>query len=542
MTLQQKSQKLFLWLQRYSKTPRTFYNYLATKPKLIYKGGFKAIHRLLLSVPLYAFSKDQTENFDSRNIYAYDEEFQYPSLGTMNGDATEGVLTRHESIIYFFNESNGTKYLTKFNLEDEEDNDVILVTGDISNSGQEILIERRFIDDGLNDMYDRGNFLNTNLTNEWYKLKRSGITRWNENMLACIPYTNTTDSADTALPVDGEEYFGVGSKYFTNHYDKGWVLAVSNASITEFNISGDSGADGNGEVIAQSGYASGYLYFVKQTSSTNDPGICHIILVKDSNDDDIHQEVDTSMYFDDHRILGMVDPTEIYYFLMSLTEIQEEQAVGAVLTSEEIIDFISAVTPLIQNQEIEDVLVNFNTSLESIFYDIAKTTVFSDSGSTTELIYEFPLDTVAAVYTAGQLAVLGGNGYAYNCSTDGVITFVSRIYQSCKAMFEYQGMGFVIYTPNDEDSESQYACSAIPLLIQNEEHTPLFLNFLESDFDYKTLEIVNAFTIEGSVYLIIEVLQFDGNPQFYNALAILDMQTGDVSFLELLPDNLLFTN
>ena len=82
------------------------------------------------------------------------------------------------------------------------------------------------ISDGGNDMYDGGNFLNT-------------------NRATAIPYTD-------GVIVDGSSDFGPGSKYFTAKYPGLFVMGAAGVSISTFRISGDNGADGGGIATSRS--------------------------------------------------------------------------------------------------------------------------------------------------------------------------------------------------------------------------------------------------------------------------------------------------
>jgi len=114
-----------------------------------------------------------------------------------------------------------------------------------------------FIIDGGADMYDGGNFLNTNLA-------------------TTIPYTNGVITPST--------YFGGGSSYFTAKYAGVFVMAATNLNITNFFITGNNGADGGGSVdatvLTTSAPGGPYKLFIKRVfNAFGDPSINHIIIV-----------------------------------------------------------------------------------------------------------------------------------------------------------------------------------------------------------------------------------------------------------------------
>ena len=114
------------------------------------------------------------------------------------------------------------------------------------------------ISDGGNDMYDGGNFLNT-------------------NRATAIPYTD-------GVIVDGSSAFGPGSKYFTAKYPGLFVMGAAGVSISTFRISGDLGADGGGIATAESftTTVNGQLYtvFLKRVyAASPDPSINHLIMI-----------------------------------------------------------------------------------------------------------------------------------------------------------------------------------------------------------------------------------------------------------------------
>lgn len=148
--------------------------------------------------------------------------------------------------------------------------------------------------DGGSDMYDTGNFLNTDLAQ-------------------IIPYT----AGDLA---SGDAYFGEASQYFTVKVPGLFALAATNTSINEFNISGNSGTDGQGSVdgttLATTVNGRDYTIFVKRIYGSGDPSINHIIMVP-SDGTGLTQFFSFDTNDDYHLVSGLSTVNEIYYALVS---------------------------------------------------------------------------------------------------------------------------------------------------------------------------------------------------------------------------------
>jgi hypothetical protein len=148
------------------------------------------------------------------------------------------------------------------------------------------------ISDGGNDMYDGGNFINTNLT--------SGIA-----------YTNGVVTANAA--------FGAGGQYFTQKVNNMFVMAADLNGITSFSISGNNGADGSG-VVNGFTYAvtigcQAYDVFVKRVNSATDPSINQIFIVP-SGSAAAHSFA-ASTDNTQHDLTGIAAATRLYYLLVA---------------------------------------------------------------------------------------------------------------------------------------------------------------------------------------------------------------------------------
>jgi uncharacterized delta-60 repeat protein len=210
------------------------------------------------------------------------------------------------------------------------------------------------IDDGMRDVYDSGNFINTNLTQLYLDIKcyggnnaiSGGEGGCSDNYEKSIPSTHTMawnadgdaedDFYDDSFPNDlakyryqpitdshvmvGDGYFGNGSSYFTAMLPGMFVLAANNINISQFSITGDIGADGNGVEVAEvypiSAGGSSYTAYLKSNYSGNDPSINHIIIV-DGNASGIEQFYDTTSRGDEHCLTGLDGKTKLFYLIIS---------------------------------------------------------------------------------------------------------------------------------------------------------------------------------------------------------------------------------
>jgi Zn-dependent metalloprotease len=151
-----------------------------------------------------------------------------------------------------------------------------------------------YISDGGSDMYDTGNFLNTNNSNS-------------------IPYSDNQVMLSTS--------FGQGGKYFTRKYDGLFVLAADIYNLDNFSISGGLGADSygsvDGTVLTAQVNGNTYKGYVKRVYGTGDPSINHLIITKD-NDNTYHQ-FSSNTDSDSHTLYGLSQCQRIYYLLYAGT-------------------------------------------------------------------------------------------------------------------------------------------------------------------------------------------------------------------------------
>jgi len=226
---------------------------------------------------IYAFNADDFSSFDLESIgdirFTSDGEFVYVLMVADNEE-----------------ESGGDFRLAKIDSLGE----VTLI--DVPYFGFEYEV-RKSISDGGDDMYDNGNYLNTNLALE-------------------IPYVHSPNSSDGAV-TDGTSYFGEGSQYFTNNNDSVFSMVATNIAITSFSISGNLGADHGGSrksgrlVVSVGGHD--FSVFYRCVYGAGDPSVNHLIIIP--GDHDLTHNVDNSTDIDGDEVTGLDVASRIAYIL-----------------------------------------------------------------------------------------------------------------------------------------------------------------------------------------------------------------------------------
>jgi len=192
------------------------------------------------------------------------------------------------------------------------------------------------ISDGYDDMYDDGNFINTNLTQLFEDISGNDV----EELLS-VPNTHSaaideSDLEDEGSPVyepamdgqvmSGVGYFGDNSSYFTNYYPGMYVMVANNIDIEEFSIGGDVGSDEDTEnestiLVVYEG--STYTVFVKVNRESegggegSDPSVNHMIIVPGGPEGLTQIINDNGDDYDDHCIRGLTGRNAIAYILVA---------------------------------------------------------------------------------------------------------------------------------------------------------------------------------------------------------------------------------
>lgn len=195
-----------------------------------------------------------------------------------------------------------------------------------------VVFSNRGINDGGDDMYDGGNYLNTNLTQVYADVNESQVDGDDVKVMASIPYTHTQavnedDDVEYVDPPmdgsvqDGTIYFGAGSKYFTNMYPGIFVMVADGIDITEFSVTGNVGSDGDGvnaTAVSPVGAKNWTMFFKSNHDgySDADPTINHIILVPGAAPG-LTQEYDNSSEHDDHAIFGLDGRNRLIFLVVA---------------------------------------------------------------------------------------------------------------------------------------------------------------------------------------------------------------------------------
>ncbi|MBW2702808.1 MAG: hypothetical protein JRF33_18455, partial [Deltaproteobacteria bacterium] len=195
-----------------------------------------------------------------------------------------------------------------------------------------------YISEGINDMYDDGNYLSTDLASEF-------------------DYTG-------GVLVASDEIFGAGSKYFTWHQPGLFVMMAEDIQINSFSITGETGADGEGMAMSESfpmthkGMA--YTLFAKRIWASGDSSINQFIVLKG-----LGQGLEQSIqyYTDDdfHGLTGLAGHGRLLYVL---TARDNDEFLG----TEDAIDLVRAILDQASDCDLNDVLdacdISDNPSLD----------------------------------------------------------------------------------------------------------------------------------------------------------------------------------
>jgi hypothetical protein len=265
------------------------------------------------------------------------------------------------------------------------------------------------IDDGGNDMYDGGNYINTNLDEVPYTHTQMSDPPVNDSEQASI-----SDFVMDGTVQNGDTYFGTSSQYFTNLYPGLFVMVATGTTLDWFEINGDIGSDGNGEAdlldYTLTIEGDNYSIYCKRVWDAGDPSINHILIVN-TIDENITHEADLNTDDDYDRISNLSGVTEIHYLLFGLTN-------GVKPTNQQIQDVASTYLSLVRGNDINEVLSTLNSNYEDITsilptndagyvsMEYKKSNVASESGYTES----YTFDTNINIYINNDL---GDNSLYY---------------------------------------------------------------------------------------------------------------------------------
>lgn len=150
-----------------------------------------------------------------------------------------------------------------------------------------------YINDGGGDMYDGGNQLSTDFSFNF------------------INYSDDLISSSSILGTNGE--------YFTHKGTGIWLFAADLDGVSSFDISGNLGADGFGQVSATilTSNIGGVSYtgYVKRVYNAGDPSVNHLVMVKSGTG--IAHTYPTGTDYDTHSVTGLSSTSRLYYLLFA---------------------------------------------------------------------------------------------------------------------------------------------------------------------------------------------------------------------------------
>lgn len=492
MALSIAAQKLGLWLERYRKTAEEYNQHLQLYPHSIHDQRFYGTLQELLGGEFYVvlFNGFNDNEYLQNNIYKIStqgELLSSESLGSFEGtNYSQAFYVAEENTIYLYMLDGGVQWLVTLNLETQAYS-ANPTTGYTPTSGETVMVERKFIGDGFSDMYDNGNYINTNLTNIWLTIKQNGINQKGDYRYNSIPYTNDADSFNLIIAA-GDNYFGEGSTYSTLKLSKLWMLAAKDCLITEFNISGDVGADSGGETSVYDTVIDRFKVYFKTIYGAGDPAIHHIILVNDSSATDIRREYSSNTNNDDDRIYNLVAPTEIYYFLLA-------GANGNPLSNESLLSITNDLINLF-NSDLETTLTAITNNIGDILTSYDTLLVdFSDSGS-----LEVSINSNPPVEARSGI-LIPNNGFAL-LSQEGIVFSLSK-QGEMQPIFPVWGLRCFFFIDNSQLYGIDYDWNVV-YMNEPGNYTiiaPLTISNLENEF--KLIDVISITGRGNSVYMNI---------------------------------------
>jgi hypothetical protein len=274
------------------------------------------------------------------------------------------------------------------------------------------------IGDGGSDMYDGGNYLNTDLGTS-------------------IAYSDGLVTAS-----DGQ--FGAGSQYFTVKYEGVFAMVATGASIDTFELTGNNGADGSGNVDAAqlSTTVNGqqYTIFVKRVYNAGDPSINQIVIVP-GDGTGISQTFSGNTDDTLHTVTGLSSVSEVYYVLVA-------SGGGGYIADADITNIANAFLvdiPTGANPDINTILTNLNAR------NAGAAIVFPGIGGQVPDVYNFGMDGGNSYISDGGDDMYDDGNYLSTdlagtvLYTDGVVTASDAEFGSGSRYFtaKYPG-GFVL--------------------------------------------------------------------------------------------------
>jgi hypothetical protein len=182
-----------------------------------------------------------------------------------------------------------------------------------------------------------------------------------------VPYNEDNQVLESAFVMDGtvqpgDTYFGTGSQYFTNLYPGLFVMVAKDITITDFEINGNIGSDGDGNAdlfdytLSLSG--SNFSIYCKRVWDAGDPSINHIYIVN-TIDENITHEADLSTDDDYDKIFNLTNVTQVHYLLFGLGQ-------GVKPTNTQIENIVLDYLSIVDLSDINNTLSNLNLNYSAV--------------------------------------------------------------------------------------------------------------------------------------------------------------------------------
>ena len=256
----------------------------------------------------------------------------------------------------FFYYYNGSPTTVQFNYLDSKQAGCVVKlssTGKLLGTVSKQYISPVGINDGGRDMFDNGLYINTNLNQSYGNIFNPDSLPFTHSVLNFSDasegidwamYDPATDNYNWVPTVfdgnikNGTDFFGAGSKYFTNQYPGLFVMGADKISINQFSLTGGTGKDGQGGydygTFNLSIYGKDYGVFYKTTygnNNTYETNIQQIIIV-----DGKMNEVAQTLYYGtnqmDQILTNLGNKNQIFVLVFAVNDL------GDVLSQDTISD------------------------------------------------------------------------------------------------------------------------------------------------------------------------------------------------------------
>lgn len=336
------------------------------------------------------------------------------SEGTFLVEATEivrtGPPTQSNTPSATYNYDDGYIYLVGVDEDDtiilrQYDLDTNTTTNIELSNGYRNFVTRSYIGDGLNDMYDSGNMIATNIN-------------------PSIQYTHTQQLDETSPEAleDSIIYengdFGPGSAYFTAYHPGLFALFAMDINIEEFRIYGELGADGSGDVAGGQfdlTYEDNeYTVYYKKVYNSGDPTVDHLIIIPKKAG--VGHSYSRNTNLDDDIVYNIGQSDFLIYIVMSLgDETSVESSAYQIIAGQAIAAYISAAgVP-------QNVITQWYSSASVILSQFPDRAVFSDSASSRVANLFFGNTSLRMCYIGNNQLFAAATGRALLINTDGTV-------------------------------------------------------------------------------------------------------------------------